>query len=224
MTSHAPVARCSCLMVSPMRPMMRPTMPLGQYSTCVAPMPCCGEQDRVGAEGQPGWQPGQEAGRDCGNRRQQAVPTSPLRAARCMPACCSWCRATQQPPARPHPSSFQPAPTQAAPSPPPPKQRTSAHTRWMMACALPGSPLISSLIMSDARLHADALPCTGARRVHMPRVGGPVEAGGGPTGDARPAGGTFHAAAQLPCDRPSRPAAEITSGPQAQPQLPGVPE
>ncbi len=41
-TLHAPVTRCSCLMVSPMRPMMRPTMPLGQYITCVAPMPCCG--------------------------------------------------------------------------------------------------------------------------------------------------------------------------------------
>lgn len=42
--AHAPVTRCSCLMVSPWRPMMRPTMPLGQLITCVLPMPCCRAQ------------------------------------------------------------------------------------------------------------------------------------------------------------------------------------
>ncbi len=42
-------------------------------------------------------------------------------------------------------------------------ERTSAHTRWMMACALPGSPLISSRIISAARLHAPAPPCAADR-------------------------------------------------------------
>lgn len=37
----APDTRCRCLIVSPWRPMMRPTMFLGQDSTWVEPMPCC---------------------------------------------------------------------------------------------------------------------------------------------------------------------------------------